>query len=115
MWIRYKLLIPPTNVSALFLGCATHFSCAVFDKTLLLSKASSLPLGCLTGLTGLGWMDLPGLTGFSSRTFPRSLPWRGHTRDTWELALFLGDVGSVNTRLASKIKQKKSIGSFAEH
>ena len=97
-----------TNASTLFLFCATDFSWTVFDKELFLSKASSFPLACLTGLASLGWMDLAGLTGFSSKTFLRSLPWRGHT---CELVLLLGVVGSVNTRLASKIKHKKSIAS----
>lgn len=53
-------------------------------------------------------MDLAGLTGFSSRTFLRSLPWREHT---WEVALLLevvGGVGSVNTRLASVTRKSSS-------
>lgn len=53
-------------------------------------------------------MDIAGLTGFSSRTFLRSLPWREHT---WEVALLLevvGGVGSVNTRLASVTRKSSS-------
>ena len=106
----WPLFLALTNVSGLFAECSTDSSFTVFDRKVLLSKASSFLLACLTGLTGLDWMDLAGLTGFSSRTFLRSLPWREHT---CEVALLLevvesvGSVGSVNTRLASGIKQKQ--------
>ena len=74
----------------------------------LLSEASSLLLACLTGLTGFGWMDLAGLTGFSSRTFLRSLPWREHTCEVALLPEVVGGLGSVNTRLASVARKSCS-------
>lgn len=47
----------------------------------LLSNVSYFPLACLTGLTSLGWIDLTGLTGLSSRTFLCSLSWREQPRE----------------------------------
>lgn len=77
-----------------------------------MSKASSFLLACLTGLTGFGWIDLAGLTGFSSRTFLRSLPCRGHTCEVALLLEVVGGVGSVNTRLASGINHSNDYGKF---
>ena len=65
-------------------------------------------LACLTGLTGFRWMDLAGLTGFSSRTFLRSLPWREHTCEVALLLEVVAGVGSVNTRLASVARKSSS-------
>lgn len=101
-----------TNVSGLFVECSTDSSFTVFDRKVLLSKASSFLLACLTGLTGFGWIDLAGLTGFSSRTFLRSLPCRGHTCEVALLLEVVGGVGSVNTRLASGINHSNDYGKF---
>ena len=102
------LFFIPTNAAGLFATCSTDSSFTVFGRDVLLSAASSLLLACLTGLTGFGWMDLAGLTGFSSRTFLRSLPWREHTCEVALLLEVLGSVGSVNTRLASAARKSSS-------
>ena len=97
-----------TNAAGLIAACSADSSFTVFGGTVLLSEASSLLLASLPGLTGFGWMDLAGLTGFSSRTFRRSLPWREHTCEVALLLEALGGVGSVNTRLASVARKSSS-------
>ena len=47
----------------------------------LFSNVSYFPLVRLTGFTSLGWIDLTGLTGLSSRIFLCSLSWREQPRE----------------------------------
>lgn len=90
----------------LFLNCSVYHHKSLTDVSALLPDftadvsfgVGAWKLVCLTGLTGLGWIDLEGLTGFCSRIFVRSLPC---LEQTCKVLLLSWCIGGASTWPAS--------------